>query len=145
MNGRDFLPLAIRLAAGPTEADWRTAVDRAYYAAFHAARDLLASLRFAVPQSERAHAYLYVRLYNSGDAQVRQAAVDLHVLRAHRNGADYEPQRPFRRSWAPNDIQLAGQVIRVLDNLPLLTRNAITTAMATYERNILHDVTWQGP
>ena len=38
MNWRDFLPLATRLAAGTTEADWRTAVSRAHYAAFHAGR-----------------------------------------------------------------------------------------------------------
>jgi hypothetical protein len=35
MNWRDFLPLAARLAGGTTEADWRSAVSRAYYAAFH--------------------------------------------------------------------------------------------------------------
>ncbi len=43
MNWRDFLSLAARLAADTTEADWRTAASRAYYAAFHAARQLLAS------------------------------------------------------------------------------------------------------
>jgi uncharacterized protein (UPF0332 family) len=38
MNWRDFLALAARLAGDATEADWRTAVSRAYYAAFHVAR-----------------------------------------------------------------------------------------------------------
>jgi hypothetical protein len=47
MNWRDFLPLATRLAAGTTEADWRTAVSRAYYAAFHVARRLFTDLKFA--------------------------------------------------------------------------------------------------
>src|SRR5438477_485799 len=41
MNWRDFLSLAARLAADVTEADWRAAVSRAYYAAFHVARQLL--------------------------------------------------------------------------------------------------------
>jgi len=53
MSGRDFLPLAQRLAAGPTEAEWRTAVSRAYYAAFHVARLLMTDLGFAVPRDER--------------------------------------------------------------------------------------------
>jgi hypothetical protein len=44
MNGRDFLLLATRLTLGNTEADGRTAVRRAYYAAFHVARRLLADL-----------------------------------------------------------------------------------------------------
>jgi uncharacterized protein (UPF0332 family) len=42
MMGRDFLVLAKKLAAGGTEADWRSVVSRAYYAAFHVARELLA-------------------------------------------------------------------------------------------------------
>jgi uncharacterized protein (UPF0332 family) len=50
MNWRDFLSLAARLGADTTEADWRTAVSRAYYAAFHAARQLLTGLNFTVPR-----------------------------------------------------------------------------------------------
>ena len=34
MNWRDFIALASRLAGGTTEAEWRTAVSRAYYTAF---------------------------------------------------------------------------------------------------------------
>jgi hypothetical protein len=55
MTGRDFLAVARRLVAEPTEADWRTAVSRAYYAAFRVARDLLESLSFRVPRADRAH------------------------------------------------------------------------------------------
>ena len=44
MAGPDFLPLAGRLVAGTTEPEWRTAVSRAYYAAFHVARRLLEDL-----------------------------------------------------------------------------------------------------
>jgi uncharacterized protein (UPF0332 family) len=55
MNGRDFLPLATQLAGGTTEAEWRSAVSRAYYAAFHVARRLLSELGFTVPRADRAH------------------------------------------------------------------------------------------
>jgi hypothetical protein len=73
MNWRDFLLLAARLAAGNTEADWRTAVSRAYYAVFHVARRLFADLKFAVPRADRAHQYLVFRLSNSGEAAVKPA------------------------------------------------------------------------
>ena len=52
MNWRDFLTLATRLAGEATEAEWRTGVSRAYYAAFHVARDLFADLQFAVDHGE---------------------------------------------------------------------------------------------
>ena len=90
MNWRDFLPVATRLAAGATEADWRTAVSRAYYAAFHVARRLLADLNFTVPRADRAHQYLVFRLSNSGESAVEQAGRDLETLRRLRNRADYD-------------------------------------------------------
>ena len=81
MNWRDFLLLASRLAAGTTEADWRTGISRAYYAAFHLARRLFAVLNFAVPRADRAHQYLVFRLSNSGEPAVEQAGRDLETLR----------------------------------------------------------------
>jgi hypothetical protein len=90
MNGRDFLPLAVDLAAGSSEAAWRTSISRAYYATFHVARELLRALRFRVPRADKAHNYLYERLNNCGLPIVESAARDLNALRFSRNDADYE-------------------------------------------------------
>jgi uncharacterized protein (UPF0332 family) len=73
MTGREFLTLAKQLAGGATEAEWRSAISRASYAAFHVARALLEDLRFAVPHADRAHVYLSRRLSNSGHLQTQQA------------------------------------------------------------------------
>ena len=54
----DLLRLAAKLSLGTTESEWRCAVSRAYYAAFHRGRDLLQSLGFEPPRGELAHAYL---------------------------------------------------------------------------------------
>jgi hypothetical protein len=80
MNWRDFVSLAARLAANTTEADWRSAVSRAYYAAFHMARRLLTDLNFAIPRADRAHQYLAFRLSNCGEAAVEQVGRDLDTL-----------------------------------------------------------------
>ncbi len=85
MTGSDFLPLATQLAAAATEPEWRTAISRAYYAAFHVARQLLEELGFRVPWADRAHAYLTMRLNNCGEGPVQQAASSLHSLRSLRN------------------------------------------------------------
>src|SRR5436305_11388317 len=90
MNWREFLALGNRLATGTTEADWRTAVSRAYYAAFHVARQLLADLNFTVPRADRAHQYLVFRLSNCGASAVEPAGRDLETLRRLRNRADYD-------------------------------------------------------
>jgi uncharacterized protein (UPF0332 family) len=41
MNGELFLTVAAELVSGKSEAHHRSAVSRAYYGAFHAARQLL--------------------------------------------------------------------------------------------------------
>src|SRR5262249_25109038 len=143
MNFRDFLTVAAALAAGSTEADWRSAVSRAYYAAFHVGCDLLRDLRFSVPNSERAHAYLWFRLSNSGHSDVRNAGLDLRNLRQERARADYDAHRFVGAATATKDLQTAEEIIRVLDAAAHdPTRTQITDAMKIYERDVLKDVTW---
>jgi len=144
MNWRDFLVLAARLAGGAAEADWRTAVSRAYYAAFHVARTLLSDLRFTVPRADRAHQYLVFRLGNSGEPAVEQAGRDLETLRRVRNRADYDEAPAFTQPQASAAVHVADGIIQALDAArqgPARTR--ITDAMIVYERDVLHDVTWR--
>lgn len=143
MNWRDFLSLAARLAADPTEADWRTAVSRAYYAAFHVARALLAGLNFTVPRADRAHQYLVFRLSNCGESAAEHAGRDLETLRRLRNRADYDDAPSVTQPQAAAAVRLAEGIIQVLDAARLEpTRTRIRDAMIVYERDVLHDVTW---
>jgi uncharacterized protein (UPF0332 family) len=144
MNWRDFLVLATRLATGTTEADWRTAVSRAYYATFHIARHLFADWHFAVPRADRAHQYLVFRLSNSGEPVVEQAGRDLETLRRLRNRADYDEVPALSQPHAAAAVPLAEGIIQTLDAArqePARTR--VRDAMIVYERDVLHDVTWQ--
>src|SRR5262245_63126116 len=115
MNWRDFLVLAAGLATGTTEADWRTAVSRAYYAAFHVARRLFADLNFTVPRADRAHQYLVFRLSNCGESAVEQAGHDLDTLRRFRNRADYDDVPAVTQPQAAAAVRLAEGIIQVLD------------------------------
>jgi uncharacterized protein (UPF0332 family) len=144
MNWRDFLVLAARLAAGATEADWRSTVSRAYYAGFHVARRLLADLRFTVPRADRAHQYLMFRLSNCGESVVEQAGRDLETLRRLRNRADYDDVPALTQPQAAAAVQLAEGIIHILDAArqePARTR--MRDVMVIYERDVLCDVTWQ--
>ncbi len=143
MNWRDFLVLAARLATGTTEADLRTAVSRAYYAAFHVARRLLTDLSFTVPRADRTHQYLVFRLSNCGESVVEQAGRDLETLRRLRNRADYDEAPALLQPQATAAVLLAEAIVHVLDAAgqePARTR--MRDAMIVYERDVLHDVTW---
>jgi uncharacterized protein (UPF0332 family) len=117
MDFRDYLNLARTLVAGPTEAEWRSATSRAYYAAFHVARVLLLGLGFRVPQADRAHGYLWMRLSNAGQADVMTAGRRLGDLRRERNRADYDDHRAVTQATAAQDVRfytafLAGAGLR---------------------------------
>src|SRR5258708_5236476 len=143
--GLEFLAVAEMLIQGPTEAEWRSAVSRAYYAAFHEARQLMQDLRFRVPRGEKAHAYLWLGLFNCREVQAQGGGSDLNQLRTERNRADYD----IGQSWLQTDalllVQATRRIIQILDAAGIdPTRTQITDAMRVYERDVLKQVTW-GP
>src|SRR5438270_1105412 len=115
MDFRDYLRLADTLAKGTTEAEWRSASSRAYYAAFHVARRLLLALGFRVPQADRAHGYLWLRRSNAGAADVKKAGSLLNDLRRERNRADYDDHRTLIQAGAAQNVRFAEEVIQALD------------------------------
>jgi hypothetical protein len=92
MDPRDFLRAAEEWVTENDQADWRSAVSRSYYAAFHVARTLFQRLGFVVPQGESAHGYLWLRLANSGHPDTRNAGNDLNHLRGLRTRWRARPQ-----------------------------------------------------
>jgi uncharacterized protein (UPF0332 family) len=143
MNFRDYLILARTLAGGTTEAEWRSATSRAYYAAFHVARLLLVGLGFRVPQADRAHGYLWLRLSNAGHTDTMTAGRHLGQLRRERNWADYDDRRTIPQPNAIQSVQRAEEIIQALDAAAVdPVRTQITDAMKIYERDVLKDVTW---
>ena len=142
MSGREFLPVAKALLGAGTEAAWRSAVSRAYYAVFQVAPELMEDLKFSVPRGDRAHGYLWLRLSNCGDPSVQGAGRELNDLRRERNRADYDVNIPLSTSTAAALIRDAEQIIQALDALVEPTRTQVADAMKVYERDVLHDVTW---
>jgi uncharacterized protein (UPF0332 family) len=142
----EFLTLADQWVLAPREGEWRCAVSRAYYAAFHRAGDFMRGLGFQVPRSDRAHAYLWMRLSNAVHPPLVQAGRDLGHLRTERNQADYELTRTLLQSNARLSVLSARQILQILDACELEpTRTQVRDAMRDYERNALGTVTWQGP
>jgi uncharacterized protein (UPF0332 family) len=143
INPRDFLVLAKRIAGLGGEAAQRSAISRAYYAAFHAARLLFVNLGFTVPRGDRAHAFLSLRLQNSGERPAMDAGIELDDFRSNRNIADYDLNKIVDAKRSQDWLRRADALISAIENAahePL--RTAITDAMKIYERDVLKDVTW---
>jgi uncharacterized protein (UPF0332 family) len=145
MGSRDLLEVADDLLGGLKEAHWRAAVSRAYYAAFHEARQLLRQGGFVVPRGEQAHAYLWLRLSNCGHPDLAHAGSELNDLRSQRNWADYDFDRPLDQSAAADYVQAARDVVQLLEQAATLSAllSQVTAAIRVYERDVLGQVTWQ--
>src|SRR3954447_677557 len=74
MNPRDFLAVAEDLLEATREADWRSAVSPAYFAAFLVTVELFTNAGFEVPPAATGHSHVYLRLNNCGNAEVIDAA-----------------------------------------------------------------------
>ena len=143
ISGRDFLTLAQVWSRGRSEAEWRCAVSRAYYAAFHECRQLLGELGFVVPRADLAHAYLWLRLSNSQVVELVDAGSELNTLRRERNRADYDLHLTTTASTAMTATVSVSRIISVIDQLTDENRQRATQAIRDYERDVLHETTWR--
>jgi uncharacterized protein (UPF0332 family) len=145
MDPHDFIEIASELVTGIKEAEWRSAVSRAYYAAFHLARRLLLQCGFVVPQADQAHGYIWLRLSNCGHPDVVIAGSDLRDLRTARNRADYDLDHPFAEQPAYGHVQVGLNIIQLLDQVLATpsTQQQITDKIKDYEKNVLKQSTWK--
>ena len=143
ISGREFLTLAEAWSHGSHEAEWRCAVSRAYYAAFHESRRLLNELGFVVPRADLAHAFLWRRLENSGVPTLAKVGANLSFLRRERNRADYDIDLKVTQPTALKSVAVAAELISNLNQLSDSDRQQATDAMRVYERDILRETTWR--
>lgn len=87
MRAAEFQALAEQLLQGQTPAEIRSAISRAYYAAYHFGAEALGACGITIPRNASGHDQMYRYLHNSADTDAEEAAVSLHNLRARRNGS----------------------------------------------------------
>lgn len=122
-NWSEYLNLAEMLTGRTTipssqEAKLRSAVSRAYYAAFCQARNHLRDEEgHTIPPGGQAHPYVRDALRSSSDRARKQIGNDLDRLRRRRNQADYEDVFPALPAEADTALRLAAKVIFILSNL----------------------------
>lgn len=116
-----ILSLATELGSGATEAHWRSAISRAYYAAYHGCNSWHSALPIPgsnAGQNGGIHQQLINRLRNP-DSSVPQAertlskilAMKLEVLRNQRGLADYSLDETLDKVAANSACELASAIL----------------------------------
>ena len=123
MDGKLFLHTAgFLLSKGSNEADYRSAVSRAYYACFLEARSVV--FHTCLPQTKNMldigrlkkirHEKLLECLKATKDSAVQQLGDDLAGLCSDRNAADYKMDSPCNHADARKAVETADIVLKDL-------------------------------
>jgi hypothetical protein len=90
MDGRALLGVARELAAGSSEAHWRSSVGRVYYALLHEVLDTLRRWGFSLPPRDKVHIFARLKLVSATDPDLKRIGLTLEALGRLRNVADYQ-------------------------------------------------------
>ena len=119
----EYLNLAQELAGQATgtssqEAKWRSAISRAYYAAFCEARNHLRDKeRHSIPRGVEVHGYVRNQFKKSPDKVRKGVGENLNRLRIDRNKADYDDTVAGLSADTKKALKLAERVISKLGSL----------------------------
>lgn len=116
MDGRRYLAVAQQLVEGVSSGapltggdgapECRSAISRAYYAAFLEAAAFLDRIGFAVENSPGAHVAVQHALNNSRDEVLCAVGNELGTLHKQRRRADYD----VKDGWAESVVNAAGAI-----------------------------------
>jgi uncharacterized protein (UPF0332 family) len=90
VEGKEFFELAQKLVQMRSESALRSAISRAYYAAYHCCIQLLREFGFQFSKDASAHDKVAAYLNNAGITEIQFASKELGYLRRRRNHADYD-------------------------------------------------------
>ena len=140
ISGDDILELARGIARvaslGADEARCRSAISRAYYSAFHFARDFLEEFEIIVSAGPSGHGEVYRYLFNCGVPTAQSAARQLDVLRRNRNQADYDLNARHFESCTSAVFHIAqASNIKAELHVYLQNRAAIRAGIAAWKAN----------
>ena len=121
-NWSEYLNLARELAGKSTdvsseEAKLRSAISRAYYAAFIQARNFLRDRDQITIPREKTHKYVIEQFQNSADEKRRKLGEKLQRLRDFRNQADYNDIFPKLLGKTEQALGLARRIISGISTL----------------------------
>lgn len=114
-----YLVLAQDLAERDDEASHRSAVSRAYYAAFGVAALALAGAGRLIPTDAAAHQFVWSVFKEADDGPLYYIGLDGERLRKRRRGADYDNVPSMNQESARKAVREADTIIKAIARNPV--------------------------
>jgi hypothetical protein len=130
MDGRELLNVSRELAAGASEAHWRSSVGRAYYALLHEVLGALRRWGFAVPPRDKVHTFARLKLIYATDPDLKRIGLALEAHGRLRNAADYQLSVPGPFLSARLAVQASADAASAVDLLDALDADPVLRAAA---------------
>ncbi len=141
MDPERFLELARILKGGPgTPENYRTAISRAYYAAFHVGVTALKAIGIRASDGPGGHGEVVSCLGACGDSDLQEASMRLKILHGRRRQADYKLSDLNVETRQEADLACldSKEIIDQINNLQSKgSRGAAISEMRQFARDIL--------
>lgn len=115
VTAADFQAFAVRIADAGNEIDFRNAISRSYYAAFHACLPKFVSGDGGLDQRIGHTAFTAWLQGHAAGTPTRRLGVALNFLRQQRAAADYTLNRDFKHSDVETVFGAYGNVMHLLE------------------------------
>lgn len=130
----EFLNSAVQLVEGASEIDYRNAVSRAHYAAYHACKSVVHCCPVVKAENMGHHEFLALQFQKypkekSGHKAAHKIAWLMNQTRLARGRADYDIGNSFKQGYARTQV---GNAKRIIDlTIEFSTKEAAPAATPT--------------
>lgn len=141
MDGREFLEVAKSLINGNKEAEYRSAVSRAYYGAYNFAVQLLESWGFHVEKGTGGHGKTRYRFSQCGVSDLKDAASKLADLHSRRIDADYlKKENVGKQKTASLYVNLGEEIVKTFELcIHDPTKTKVIEGIREYDSSLIGD------
>lgn len=113
-----LLDAAVAIGKGNEEVDWRNAVSRAYYAAFHRCVSVAHDARLSIPNTSSVHATLIEAFVDPlSPTALRSLGYMLEQCRKRRADADYRIDQDFPQNLAETVLADCRRILQKADDV----------------------------
>ena len=120
MNAKEFYNSACEISSGNREIDYRNAISRTYYAAYHSCEQWRRDNQLEIAAAGTTHDKLIITFIDNSNKEVKGIGNRLNQLKAKRHLADYNLKATFSKSEVMSMLNQTNKILEWIASHPKL-------------------------